>query len=126
MHNMGILKIEVEISPLDDPARRATLGDVMVDTGSELTWIPAKLLESLGIVPVKSMRFVTAEGTIVERDVGAGWVYAAGQSAPDYLVFARTTDMRLLGARTLEGMNLRVDLLARQLVPAGPMPAAVA
>ena len=73
---------------------------------------------------IKTMRFRTADGNIVERQVAEGRLHAAGESAPDWVVLAEPTDMRLLGARTLEGMNLRVDLLARQLVPAGPMPAA--
>ena len=32
----------------------------------------------------------------------------------------------LLGARTLEGLNFRIEPVARQLVEAGPAPAAVA
>jgi hypothetical protein len=34
--------------------------------------------------------------------------------------------MTLLGAHTIEGMNLRVDLKTKRLVPAGPVPAAAA
>jgi hypothetical protein len=41
------------------------------------------------------------------------------------VVFAQPGDMVLLGAHTIEGMNLRVDLKNKQLVPAGPVPAAV-
>jgi hypothetical protein len=32
----------------------------------------------------------------------------------------------LLGARTLEGLNVRIDPVTRQLVDAGPMPLAMA
>ena len=35
-------------------------------------------------------------------------------------------DMVLLGAHGLEGLNLRVDLGRKELVPAGPVPAAAA
>ena len=123
---MGILRITVEISPLLDQGLRRAVHDVMVDTGSELTWIPAHVLHALGIVPVRSMRFTTANGAVVERLVGEGRVHAEGEAAPDYVVFGEAEDMSLLGARTLEGMNLRVDLTARRLLPAGPMPAATA
>ena len=126
MDDMGILRIPIEISALSANDRRITVADVMVDTGSELTWVPAEALHELGITPVKSMRFESADGRVVERLVGEGRVHAAGEVAPDWVVFAEPGDMRLLGARTLEGMNLRVDLLARRLVPAGPMPAAAA
>jgi hypothetical protein len=34
--------------------------------------------------------------------------------------------MILLGARTIEGLNVRVDAVRKQLVPAGPIVAAAA
>lgn len=49
-----------------------------------------------------------------------------GHEAPDYVVFAEDGDMILLGARTLEGLNVRVDAQRKQLVPAGPILAGVA
>ena len=46
---MGILRTDVEIeSPLREGDRRL-LRDVLVDTGAELSWAPAPVLESLGI-----------------------------------------------------------------------------
>ena len=42
----------------------------------------------------------------------------------DEVVFAQEGDLCLLGARTLEGMNLRVDPRGKKLVAAGPVPAA--
>jgi hypothetical protein len=41
-------------------------------------------------------------------------------------VFAEPGDMVLLGARSLEGLNLRVDARTKQLVDAGPIVAASA
>lgn len=41
------------------------------------------------------------------------------------VAFAEPDDMTLLGAHGLEGLNLRVDLVARALVPAGSVPAAL-
>ena len=46
-------------------------------------------------------------------------------STPAIAVFADPGDLVLLGAHGLEGMNLRVDLVRRQLVPAGPVPPAL-
>jgi len=45
---------------------------------------------------------------------------------PSVVVFAQPGDMMFLGAHGLEGLNLRVDLGRKQLVPAGPVPAAIA
>lgn len=50
----------------------------------------------------------------------------SGALPRDEVVFAQPGDMILLGARSLEGLNLRVDSRAKQLVDAGPIVAAVA
>ena len=42
----------------------------------------------------------------------------------DVVVFAEKGDLLLLGARTLEGLNLAVDARQKKLVAAGPVPAA--
>ena len=44
--------------------------------------------------------------------------------AATVVVFAADGDMVLLGAHGLGGLNLRVDLGRKELVPAGPVPAA--
>lgn len=123
---MGILRTTIEIAPLNDPDARHTLFDVMVDTGSEYNWAPAELLHALGVVPVRTDLFETADGRILEREVGFALFFAAGRSSPAIAVFAQPGDMILLGAHGLEGMNLRVDLVRRELVAAGPVPAAAA
>ena len=123
---MGSFRTTIEIAPLHDAEARRTLTDVMVDTGSEYNWAPAELLRELGVQPVRVDRFETADGRILERDVGFALFFAAGRSSPAIAVFANPGDMILLGAHGLEGMNLRVDLVRRELVPAGPIPAAAA
>jgi hypothetical protein len=42
----------------------------------------------------------------------------------DEVVFGEEGDLSLLGARTLEGFNARVDAYQKKLVAAGPVPAA--
>lgn len=124
--NMGIFRTTVSVENPTRPGVLLTVERVMVDTGSEYTWLPRTVLEALGLAPTRTVRFITADGRQVERAVCFGNVYAGGSSAPDILVFADDGDMILLGARALEGMNLRIDMLAKQLVPAGPVPAAAA
>ena len=126
MKEMGIFRTTIEIAPLDRPGQRALLHDVIVDTGSEYSWAPAELLAALGIVPVRIERFESADGRILERPIGFAMLSAAGRSCPTILAFAQPGDMTLLGAFGLEGLNLRVDLGRRELVPAGPLPAAAA
>jgi clan AA aspartic protease len=123
--DMGIFRTTVAVENPARPGVTSEVPNVMVDTGSEYTWLPRTVLEALGLLPIRTVRFVTADGRQIERAVSFGNVYAGGSSAPDILVFADAGDMVLLGARALEGMNLRIDILANQLVPAGPVPAAV-
>ena len=100
------------------------LPETLVDTGSEYSWIPRDLLESLGVGVERALRFRTADGRVVHRVMGYAIVHAGGTRTSDEVAFAEPGDMVLLGAHTLEGLNLRIDLKAKQLVPAGPVPAA--
>jgi predicted aspartyl protease len=124
--DMGIFRTTIEISSLTSPERRIAIADVMVDTGSEYNWISEELLAELGVAPVRYDRFETADGRILERAVGFALIYAANRSTPTIVVFARPGEMTLLGAIGLEGMNLRIDLARRELIPAGPVPVAAA
>ena len=124
--DMGIFRTTLGVSALARPDDRRELTDVMVDTGSEYNWIPTNVLIDLGVAPVRVDRFQTADGRILEREVGFALLYAGGRSAAAAVVFAREGDMVLLGAHGLEGLNLRVDLARKELMPAGPLPAAAA
>ena len=125
MDDVGIFRTTVGVGTLAGGAI-ADVDGVMVDTGSEYTWMPEALLARIGIVPMRSDRFETADGRSLERDVGFAMIHAGGRSAPSIVVFAGPGDMVLLGAHGLEGLNLRVDLARKELVPAGPVPAAAA
>ena len=122
--DMGIFRTTISVAHLAQPDERRNLAGVMVDTGSEYNWIPRAVLEDLSILPQRIDRFETADGRILERDVGFALLYAGGRSAPSVVVFGEAGDLVLLGAHGLEGLNLRVDLLRKALVPAGPVPAA--
>ena len=126
MGDMGILRTTIGI---ENPARRgpvAQLPDTLVDTGSEYSWVPVTVLESLGIVRERVQRFIVADGRTIERSIGFAVVHAGGTTTADDVVFAESGDLILLGARSLEGLNLRVDPARKELVPAGPILAAAA
>ena len=121
---MGIMRTTIAI---EHPGRRGTvveLSDVIIDTGSEYTWVPRPVLETIGLAPERVVEFVTTDGRHVERGVGFANITVSGISTPDVIVFADRGDLVLLGARTLDGLNLRMDFASRTLVPAGPVPAA--
>ena len=97
---------------------------VLVDSGSELSWLPAEVLAATGIVPRRKRSFRLADGRTMERDVGFCILEAEGFITNDEIVFAQPGDMHLLGVRTLEGFGVMVDSLAHRLVatitPAAP------
>jgi predicted aspartyl protease len=121
MDDMGIFRTTIAIQALDRTRSAVALHDVIVDTGSEYTWITSALLDELGIRRERKQRFRLADGSVIERDLGYAIVHAGGTEAPDLVVFAEESDAVLLGAHSIEGMNLKLDLASRQLVPAGPI-----
>ena len=81
MSDGEVFRTTIEMQSLDLRGPRQVLPETLVDTGSEFTWVPRKVLEEL----------------------------------------------TLLGAHSLEGLNLKIDPVRKQLVPAGPViPAAAA
>jgi len=90
--------------------------EVMVDTGSELSWMPKQSLLDAGITPREKKRFSTATKEIIERDVGYAILTAEGYATNDEVVFAEDTDMSLLGVRTLEGFGVMVDNIGHRFV----------
>jgi hypothetical protein len=120
--DMGTFRIDIEIENPAKPGQRQLLR-VSVDTGAELSWCPAAKLEALGISRRKLVAFRQADGSVLERWTGPAFIYAGGTTATDDVVFGEESDMQLLGARSLEGLNLRVDPVNKRLVDAGPVPA---
>ena len=121
---MGTFRVEVEIENPAAEGRRERVSNVPVDTGAELSWFPAPTLEALGIRRRKRWRFRQSDGTILERWSGSARVFAGGTDTVDDVIFGEPNDLVLLGARSLEGLNLRVDPFLKTLVDAGPAPAA--
>lgn len=124
--DMGTFRIDVALENPAAPGRRREFTGVLVDTGAELTVLPAPALEALGIERLKDVRFRQADGTVFERAIGSARVYAAGTVTTDDVVFGEPGDLLLLGARSLEGLNVRIDPVTKRLVDAGPMPLAAA
>ncbi len=122
---MGIFFTGCRIENHLDRTKSFRLAKLLVDTGSEFTWAPAAKLESIGIArEKKDVQFVMANGTVITRSVGFAVLRVGEHFTIDEVVFAEPGDLLLLGARTLEGLNLAVDSGRKQLVAAGPLPVA--
>ena len=124
--DMGSFRVDVEIENPARPGERRILRSVLVDTGAELSWFPADVLESLGVQRNNTWRFRQADGTILERWTGTVVISVAGKRAGDEVVFGEPSDLVLFGSRSLEGLNFRIEPVTKRLVDAGPAPAAAA
>ena len=122
---MGTFTVDCELQELTGNRPPATIAGVMVDTGSEYTWLPEDLLQEAGVTVSKTgIAFVVANGATITRDIGYAYLRSGEFETVDEVVFARPDDLRLLGARTLEGFAARGDSRAKRLVAAGPLPVA--
>jgi len=88
----------------------------LVDTGSELTWLPADVLKAAGITPRRKGKFATATQETIERETGYSILSAEGYETNDEVVFGEPGDMTLLGVRTLEGFGVMVDNIGHRFV----------
>ena len=124
--DMGTFRVDVEIENPARPGAKRTIRSVLVDSGAELSWVPADVLESLGVERNRKWSFRQADGTVLERWTGIVVIGVAGKRTGDDVVFGEPGDLVLLGSRTLEGLNVRIEPVTKRLVDAGPAPAAAA
>jgi predicted aspartyl protease len=122
---MGVFAAELRVTK---PGRRPhwkTFRRVLVDSGSEMTWLLESELRAAGVEVFKRDElFVMANGQYVTRNVGMAVIECGEFKTVDEMVLGQGGDLSLLGARTLEGFNAVVDTRTRELIAAGPMPAA--
>jgi predicted aspartyl protease len=122
---MGTFYIGCKVENHKDQKRAAVVPRLLVDSGSEYTWLPEDVLKEIGVQPVKKdLRIQMANGEIITRTVGYAILRVAGFETIDEVVFAQKGDLNLLGARSLEGMNVHVDSRRKRIVAAGPVVAA--
>lgn len=119
---MGIFSVGAKIENVSKRSKSVVIPQLLVDTGSEYTWITGSLLEKIGIArEKKDVLFKMANGQQISRSVGFAIVRVEKAFTVDEVVFAEKGDLLLLGARSLEGLNLTVDSRAKKLVAAGPL-----
>src|SRR6185295_12461339 len=102
---MGTFFVRCKIENVIDRSKSAVLAKVLVDTGSEYTWVPATTLDKLAIQrEKKDVAFQMANGQQITRSVGFAIIRLSKFFTVDEVVFAEKGDLLLLGARTLEGL----------------------
>ena len=121
---MGTFYAKCKVENPIDRSRSVIIPKLLVDTGSEFTWAPERMLERIGIRrEKKDVTFVFANGQEVTRSVGFAIIRLDKYFTIDEVVFAEHGDLALLGARTLEGLKLTAEPIERRFVVSKPLPA---
>ncbi|HEV8587917.1 MAG TPA: retroviral-like aspartic protease family protein [Pyrinomonadaceae bacterium] len=118
---MGVFYVDCSVENMGAPEKSARVEQLLVDTGSEYTWLPKDILANIGVdVRKPDRQFVMANGEVITRDVGYALLKVNGFETVDEVVFAEDGDLNLLGSRTLEGFGAIIDASRKQLVASGP------
>ena len=114
---MGLFTSQITVSDIDRTQWETV--DAVVDTGASYSIIPADALHRLGVVPLRKDEYETADGRTIECDIGVAWVNVDGRETTTPVVFGIDDSLALLGAVTLQELNLAVDTKGERLVPGG-------
>ena len=112
---MGVFQITIEVGSLAGTWSGPV--SALVDTGASHTVAPRAVLEGLGVEAVERLPFELADGSLVEHDMGEGRVRINGRERNTLLVFGDSGSRVLLGASTLDVLNLGVDPVSQRLIP---------
>src|SRR5438132_11901760 len=119
---MGTFYVRCKVENHVDRSKSVVVPKLLVDTGSDYTWIPLRFLEKIGAErEKKDLPFLMANGQSVTRSVGFAIIRLDKYFTIDEVVFAEKGDLPLLGARSPEGWNLAVDPKRQTRVAAGPL-----
>jgi hypothetical protein len=124
--DLATFRTTIELESPEQPGYHVPVHDVVIDGDAGLSWIPAHLLEELGVARRKIRRFRHGDGTHISRSTGYVILHVAGAQTNDEVVFAELGDVAVLGRRSLEGLNLKLEPVTQRLVDAGPAMVAAA
>ena len=112
---MGAIHVTIEVG--DMRGEQFEPVEVMVDTGSTFTTVPAPLLRRLGVSPQRTMPARLADGRVIDEEVSDTVIRLEGQTFFTPVTFGRQGEPNLLGVVALETALLAVDPVEQRLVP---------
>lgn len=113
---MGLTRLTVTVKR--DAASKAQREiQFLIDSGAIHSVVPRSTLKELGIKPFKKTSFILANGSKVERDVGGAHFMYKNSEGVAPVIFGEDGDSALLGATTLEALELALNPLTRELYP---------
>lgn len=114
MSAVGTFKVTVEIG--DPQGQRWEAVEALVDTGASYSWVPASILQGLGVEPTIRFPFILADGRQIERDMAETQARLDGQVRTTLVVFGDEGTQPLLGSFTLEAFGLAADPVNGRLI----------
>ena len=117
---MGIFSQPIALSDLS--GQNSVEIEAVVDTGAFYSVLPSYLLQELGVEPIDRITFRLADNQEVEMDIGHAWVTLGGRRRITTVAFGSNVGQLLIGAFTLEGLELAVDPIGQRLVPIENLP----
>ncbi len=112
---MGAIFVTIEVG--DVRGERFESVEVMVDTGSTFTSVPANLLRRLGVSVQRTVPVRLADGSIIDDHVADTLVRLEGKTFITPVTFGREGEPNLLGVVALETALLAIDPVDQRLVP---------
>lgn len=113
---MSIFKIPIAVCNPQSAGRMTILLEAVVDTGSELTWLPVERLRSIGVRPGHKQLLPGPHGAPLERHTGYLILHANWRQTTDDVVFAEPGDPIVIGARTMQGLGVAFDDLPSRFI----------
>ena len=113
---MGMTVVDVIVKRTHEtkPLRKVRF---LVDSGAVYSVVDGKTLQALGCKPYRRKTFYLADGSAVERRIGDAYFEYSGIGGPAPVIFGEKGDSNLLGATTLEALELVLDPFRRELRP---------
>ena len=91
--------------------------DFLVDSGATYSLVPHDVSQRLGLQPAKRQEFLLADGRKLERGLAECRFELGGNSTNTWVILGEPGDEPLLGAYTLEGLQLTLNPFNRTLLP---------
>lgn len=112
---MGITYVEGTVT---GPTAEQEAVRFLVDSGAKYTVLPRKVWQAIGLAPKRSLDFILADGTTIQRQISECHIALLQGETHTPVVLGEPGDTALLGVVTLEELGLVFNPFNRELQPA--------
>ena len=113
---MGVFTVKVTIWNPRKPEIKIDL-ELLVDSGATYTVIPANVLKSLEIEPIRLIKLRLADNRVIEKPLGEIGIEIEGYRASATPVVFGDEGIYLLGSVTMEQLGLMPNPVYKKLKP---------